>query len=218
MSIAIYSDLKTAVANWLLRSDLTARIPDFITLAQTRIHYGSQLPPVASDPLRIRAMETTSQISVTGRTASLPSGFLQARRIYLSDVNGSATKLDMVSPDQLWSTDLSLTGSTPTAYAIEGENFVFGPSPDTTYTANVLYYKAFAALAADGDTNWLLTNSPGTYLYGALTEAFAYIRAFDKAQEFLAAFSASINALQKADMHDRFSGKPWIARTDTGNP
>jgi len=36
MAISTYSELKTAVANWLDRSDLTDVIPDFITLAETR--------------------------------------------------------------------------------------------------------------------------------------------------------------------------------------
>jgi hypothetical protein len=32
MSLSTYSDLQTQVANWLARSDLTAYIPDMITL------------------------------------------------------------------------------------------------------------------------------------------------------------------------------------------
>ena len=36
MALATYSDLKTSIANWLDRSDLTDVIPDFIALAETR--------------------------------------------------------------------------------------------------------------------------------------------------------------------------------------
>ena len=50
MAINTYSTLQTAVANWLDRDDLTARIPEFIALAETRINRA----------LRIRAMETVS--------------------------------------------------------------------------------------------------------------------------------------------------------------
>ena len=37
MSISTYSELKTAVANFLARSDLTDQIPNFIQLAEARL-------------------------------------------------------------------------------------------------------------------------------------------------------------------------------------
>ena len=37
MSITNYTELKTAVANFLARSDLTDRIPEFISLAEGRL-------------------------------------------------------------------------------------------------------------------------------------------------------------------------------------
>ena len=36
MAISNYSELKTAIASWLDRTDLTDIIPDFIALAETR--------------------------------------------------------------------------------------------------------------------------------------------------------------------------------------
>src|SRR5882672_139887 len=57
MSILTYTDLQSAIGNWLARSDLSANIPDFITLAEQRIFYGADDPNFPSPPLRIRAME-----------------------------------------------------------------------------------------------------------------------------------------------------------------
>ena len=37
MAIGTYAELQTAVANWLGRDDLTARIPEFIDLAEARL-------------------------------------------------------------------------------------------------------------------------------------------------------------------------------------
>lgn len=37
MAITTYTELKTAVANWLYRDDLTARVPEFIALAESEI-------------------------------------------------------------------------------------------------------------------------------------------------------------------------------------
>jgi hypothetical protein len=50
VSISNYDELKTAVANWLERSDLTSRIPEFIAFGEDRI----------GTDLRIRAMETSA--------------------------------------------------------------------------------------------------------------------------------------------------------------
>ena len=48
MAIGTYDELKTAVANWLDRDDLTDRIPEFISLAEARFNR----------VLRLRSMET----------------------------------------------------------------------------------------------------------------------------------------------------------------
>ena len=37
MALSTYSDLKTAIANFLARDDLTTQIPDFIRLAEARM-------------------------------------------------------------------------------------------------------------------------------------------------------------------------------------
>jgi hypothetical protein len=38
MAINNYTELVAAIAEWLARDDLTARIPDFVTLAEAKIN------------------------------------------------------------------------------------------------------------------------------------------------------------------------------------
>ena len=73
MAISTYATLQTAVANWLDRSDLTDRIPEFIDLAEARINRA----------LRIRLMENVKVISLVGgiKRYPLPSDYLQLRSI-----------------------------------------------------------------------------------------------------------------------------------------
>jgi hypothetical protein len=40
MAISTYTDLKTSIASWLNRDDLTSVIPDFISLAEAGINRG----------------------------------------------------------------------------------------------------------------------------------------------------------------------------------
>ncbi len=215
MAITNYADLKSAIGNWLNRSSLADRIPEFITLAHSRIHYGSMEPPLQSDPLRIRAMETSVSTTLAGQRTELPDGFLQVRRLYLN--TDPIRKLDPVSTDQFWGTYISSSTGAPKQFTIEGEDLVIGPSPDGSYSARLLYYKAFTAMADATDTNWLLANSPGVYLWGSLLEAHAFSRNIEQQENAHKKFVGIINALNAADVKDRFAS-PWIVRNDTGNP
>ena len=61
MSLSTYSELKTSVANYLVRDDLTSVIPDFITLTENRLNR----------ELRIRANVARAQTTTTSGTAFL---------------------------------------------------------------------------------------------------------------------------------------------------
>ena len=75
MALSTFTELKEAVADWLDRSDLTARIPDFIALAEARINR----------ELRIRPMEVRSTMytTVDQQYFNLPGGYIQMRNICL---------------------------------------------------------------------------------------------------------------------------------------
>jgi hypothetical protein len=59
MAIGQFSELKTAIANYLSRTDLTSRIPEFVSLAEDRIGLD----------LRVRAMEASVDL-VIGKVRS----------------------------------------------------------------------------------------------------------------------------------------------------
>ena len=215
MAIATYSDLKTSVATWLNRSNLTARIPEFITLAESRIAYGSKAPPMPSEPLRIRAMEASEYATISDQRIALPTGFLSQRRFYLSGT--PVTELKFIAPDLFWQLYMGSASGKPQAFTVEGNELVFGPAPDGSYTGQLLFHKKFTAFSDDADTNWLLTNSPGTYLHGALAEAHLFARNSAQAAAELSMFAGAINSLNQADKSDRYAG-PWQSHGDTGNP
>lgn len=209
MAISTYSELQTAVANLINRSDMTTRIPEWIASAERRIFYGSREGPYQSDPLRIRAMEQSSYATISAQATQLPTSFLQAKRFYIAGDSGG--KLELVSPDYFWDKYVVTTSGCPIEYCIEGENLLVGPTPDSSYTGQMLYYKKFAALSGASDTNWLLTNAPYAYVHGAAIEAFRYVNDQVKMMSSHGAFCGIINALQAEDSRDRFSG-PWRSK------
>ena len=107
MAISTYSELQTAVANWLNRDDLTDRIPEFITLAEARFNRA----------LRIRAMEGlyTASTVKDQRNYNLPTNYLQMRSFRINQDPKIA--LSYVTPEimnRIWAgSDVGIPGPTP---------------------------------------------------------------------------------------------------------
>ena len=201
MSIDNYGELKTAVANWLDRSDLTSRVPEFIAMAEDRIGLD----------LRIRAMETTDDaFTIDSMTEALPTGFVGVQRFF---IDGSRS-LEFMARDQFWTTHggVSFLGE-PKFFTIEGENFVFGPAPDTAYTGKLLYYKKFTALSGDSDTNWLFTNARGLLLYGALLEAEPFLGNDPRTALWGTMYEDIKERVNEADRRDRHSEGVLVSRS-----
>lgn len=204
MSITNYGELKTAVGNWLHRTGetaLTNRAPEWIVLAEDKINL----------ELRIRAMETATDLTVNAQAVSLPTRYIGTRRIYLS---GTPNKpLEYMAPSNFWNRFLSTETGTPKAYTIEGENLQFGPAPDDTYTGKHLYWQAFANLSSDSDTNWVLSNARGLLLYGALLEASLYFsKPAPQKLTWAAAYDSLIEQVKASDRKDRYPMESPMAR------
>ena len=104
----------------------------------------------------------------------------------------------------------------PKMYSIEGTNFRFSPTPDTSYTARLTFYKAFDSLSSTVATNHILTYFPDVYLYGALYYASTFIRGMDQATvlQFKTQYDSALMQLEAQDEKDKYNGSPLIQRAD----
>jgi hypothetical protein len=159
-----YATLKTSIASFLHRSDLTDMIPEFIADAEFRI----------ANELRIRAMESSFTSPITSGTVALPSGFLEWQFLYVDD--STAQTLQRKDAEWIYTNYPTRSGSgKPVFFAIEGSNVIFGPYPGSNYTVNGRYYKKLDALSDSNVSNWFITNAPDLLRFGALCEAAPYI-------------------------------------------
>lgn len=200
MAITTYTELKQAVENWLDRDDLSARIPEFITLAETRMNRR----------LRTSEMMTTADLTISSQSTALPSGLLEIKRLYL-DLNPKRV-LDLVSLEQLHESYGGNETSTPVMYAIEGNNIIVAPSPDTSYTAKLAYYAKPTALSDANATNDVFTAAPDVFLYGALLEAEPYLMNDERLQLWATAYDRAVNDYQDADRAKQWSGNSMRIR------
>ena len=206
MAISTYAELKTAVASWLNRDDLTANIPDFITLCEARLNR----------VLRTRAMEGlyTASTIAGQRDYNLPASYLQMRALRLN--TSPLPVLEYVSPeimDRVWA---GSSGGKPVAYTIKANELFLGPSPGAVYTMEMDYYRKFDSLSTIITTNAMLTDNPDVYLYGSLLEAEPFIKNDSRIQVWGTSFYKAITDIQDQDSKDRHSGSEMRIRNTSG--
>lgn len=203
--ISTYAELKTAVDSYMhAGSGLTTEIPDFIRGAEDMIAYGLDTPTIRVPPLRVMDMTARATASISTEYVDWPSDALGIRNI---QINGTTVRaLDFLTPEQIDQRWMGSTTGKPVAFTNIGRQFQFAPTPDGTYTCEISYYKKYTNFSADADTNWLLTNHPMVYLYGALGHGFDFIQDLEHADRYYAKYVSLVSALNGSENNARYSG------------
>lgn len=188
MALTTYTELKAAVASWLNRDDLTALIPDFITLAEER----------ASRTLRVRQMEAElTATAIADGYIALPDTAVGVKTIWI--VGDDDYSLQAENYEFIISHD---TGGDATHWALAVDRIYFNGSG----TVEGLLYLAIPALSGSNPANWLLTLAPSAYLFGALSEACLYVQDLAAAKLWASRFDFALQEIAASDMRDRLSG------------
>jgi hypothetical protein len=206
MAIGTYSELQTAVANWLARDDLTDRIPEFIALAEAKFNR-----ELRSNRMDTRSTALVNLASDEPEFIALPSDFQTMRRIRLNGVDGKP-RLEFLSgtqADEYRYGVLNATGQ-PRYFTIMGDELELIPTPDEAYTLEMVY-RANMDLATDL-TNWLLTLAPDAYLYGALLESAPYIKEDERINTWSAGLKFAMDGLNSLAMDQANGSGPLVIR------
>lgn len=198
MALTDYSSLKTSVASYLARSDLTDQIPDFIRLAEERL---------ARD-LRTRKMLVVARADTTGNdsTVGLPTDFLEMRDIHVRTT--PVQSLTYRSPNAFFAGSRTTDIGKPIDYTILASEIQFAPVPDTAYSVQMLYYAKPTLLSDSNTSNVFLANYPDALLYAALGEAEPYLMNDARLQTWAALYDRSITAINTADQSSEYGGQP----------
>ena len=206
MALSNYSELKSSIANWLNRSDLTTEIAnDFIVLTEKDFN----------SKLRIRKMVSQTSLTLNAETVALPSGFLQVRDFYI--VNGGVKyALKYITPAQMDQIKGGSSSGQPNTFTIIGDNFRFAPAPSSSYTATLNYYKEFDPLSDSNTSNYILANHPAIYLYGSLYHAANFLGGVEPArlQQWQGMYTTALERLERNDREDQYGNAPLQQRTD----
>jgi hypothetical protein len=206
MAISTFTELKTAVDNWLARTDLQGRAAEFIALAEARMNREVET--------RSQEKRVTSTLVAGDQYVSLPGDVRRIRHVRLN--TSPITNLSFMTPVSIDRQHSGTGQGKPQSYSIVGTEIYFRPIPDSGYEAEIAYVANIDALSDSTATNNILTRHPDIYLHGALAEAFGFLMDPARRAQHDALFLKGIQDIQNDEDRSRFGGGTLTLTTDFG--
>ena len=177
--LELVANIKSYTENY--ETEFVANIPVFVTQAETRIYNSVQIPALRKN--------VTGLVSANNKYLSCPIDFLSVFSLAVIDADGRFEYLlnkDVNFMRAAYPTPSStglpqyyaLFGPTVAGSTVTDElSFIVAPTPDAQYNVELhyYYYPQSITVAADGRT-WLGDNYDPVLLYGALVEAYTYMK------------------------------------------
>jgi hypothetical protein len=206
MSLANYGDLKTSVASWLGRADLTTPIPDFILLAH------KQLMRDLRGNLRFQKRDAA--FAVSAEYVPVPVDFLELVSAHLN--TSPIQPLEFMPAGSI--AKYATGTDTPKYIALGGstaggaESFRFAPVPSGSNTATIEYVASLPFFPNDTATNWILTDHPHLYLFGSLLAASAFIGDDARIGLWKAGYDEALAMVKSEGKRTRWGGNGMTVR------
>jgi len=192
-----YENLKTNIADYLARQDLTDKIPMFVSLAEKRLNRD----------LRLRQMLQQSTYTLTsGYTVPTPADFLEMKDIHI-DAN-PIVNLNFKTVSQFYRLSNSSGSGVPINYTLVSDNFVLAPRPTGSSTINMTYYKIPKVLSDTNPSNEYLEVCPDLLLYSALVESAPFLMDDARLQTWEALYTRGLTSITKSDEQSEFPAQP----------
>ncbi|MGR9130774.1 phage adaptor protein [Rhizobium leguminosarum] len=162
MSITNYTELKSAISDWMARTDLTGNVADFISLGEARLN--RLLGPVGTT--------ATLTGSIGAQTLSISSLSVQEpQNLYYRQ---GETEYFLV-PRPLGTFSTTTIQGSPSIWAIEANTISLDRPMIEAYTFRFVYLGRFA-LSDAAPTNEFLTNNPDLYLAASIVWGCTYTK------------------------------------------
>jgi hypothetical protein len=196
MPITTYAELKTNIADFLNRDDLTSVSSTFVSLAEADLNR----------QIRHWRQEKRSTAEIDTQYSAIPADMLEVIRFYIT--SGDTRPLELISQAEMLDRkfrNLNTNGQ-PAYYAVTAGELEVYPVPDGTYTAELYYFGKTDALSDSNTSNWILENYPDAYLYGSLIHSAPYLKDDARIQVWAALYQNAIDAINQASEKAKFGG------------
>jgi hypothetical protein len=175
-----YAALVVAISDYTENTFQTVDVNLFITQAEQRVYNTIQFPSLRKN--------VTGSLTANNKYLSCPDDFLAPYSLAIYP-SGGGDYLYLLNKDVNFMREAypnpTSTGK-PKHYALFGPavasstisnelSFILGPTPDIAYSAELHYYYYPESITSAG-TTWLGDNFDTVLLYGALVEAYTYMK------------------------------------------
>jgi len=168
-----FAQLKTAIQDYTDNSEssFVSHLSDFIKASEERIF--------KSVDLEIFRKNVTSAFTASDKFLTIPSDYLSTFSMQITTAGSEAFLLqkDVNFLQEAYSGSTST--ATPRYYAqFDEDNFIVAPTPNSNYAIELHYYYRPTSLTAGADsaTTWLSDNAPFALLFGALVDAYIFMK------------------------------------------
>lgn len=202
MALSTNTELKASIADWLNRGDLTAQIPDFIRLAETEFNRREEIVDEKSDAITLQASPVV-----------LPTDCQVVTGLFYDDILARGP-IELCTPALLAERKAAFAQSGRPVFAAVNKNGTemrLGPIPDQAYVARIEYETKLVGLATTA-TNWLLTDHPDIYLFGALMQAAPFLKDDARIGTWEAKLEKAFAQLKRLNERRKFAAAPLVWR------
>ena len=167
-----YQSLSTTIQQYTENTEASfiANIPTFVQLAEERIYNSVQIPAIRRN--------VTGNLTAGVKYLQLPTDWLATFSLAVIDpvtnaqeflLNKDVNYIRQAYPDPD-------DEAKPQHYAqFDADTLILGPTPDANYEMELHYYRYPESIVTAG-TSWLGDNFETALLYGALREAYLYMK------------------------------------------
>ena len=172
----LYSELCTAIQDYVENSFSSTQLATFVQETEQRIYNSIQLPELRKNVQGIASVNNKYLACPNDFLAVYSMAVIDSLGVYAYLLNKDVNFIREAYPNP------SSTG-TPKYYAIFGPRsdntkeltFILGPTPNIQYDIELHYFYYPESIVTAGST-WLGDNFDSTLLYGAILEAYTFLK------------------------------------------
>ena len=199
-----YANLQQNISDYLARQDLTAQIPMFISLAETRLNRD----------LRLRQTLQQSTYSMdSGSTVPTPADFLELQDIHL--VANPIVPLTFQTVSQFYRRSGVQNQGIPVNYTLIADNFVLSPEPTGASEISMTYFKIPQPMSDTNPTNEYLDVCPDLVLYASLAESAPFLMDDPRLATWQALYAEGLASITKSNQDSVFPAQPLSIQITT---